>query len=121
MPMAEQVEPSIAALIGRIDLALSEDDEQVNQLQQEVSERTNEVAGLKQEVSLLRQEIAALKALEAERLEAVQEAELTLAQLHESQKELQHYYCLCQQQAELLSQAEDVQARSFALLLNANT
>ena len=112
--MAEQVEPSIAALIERIDLALSEDDEQVNHLQQQV-------VALKQEVSVLRLEIAALKSLEAERHEAQQEAELTLAQLHESQKELQHYYFLYQQQSEILSAAEDVQARSFALLLNANT
>ena len=119
--MAEQVEPSIAALIGRIDLALSEDDEQVNQLQQEVCERTNEVATLKQEVSVLRQEIAALKALEAERLEAVQEAELTLSQLHQSQQELQRYFLRCQKQSELLTASEDLQKRTLALLASANS
>ena len=97
--MEPQVEPSISELIARIDSALaSESDELV----------------------ALRSELALLRSIESERDEARREAELTLAQLHESQKELQHYYLLCEQQAKILSAAEDVQARSFALLATFN-
>ena len=88
--MEEKVEPSIGELIGRIEAALE-------------AEAKND------ELSALRNEVAALKSVEAERNEARREARLTLAQLHHSQKELQHYFELCRQQSELLE-------RSFRLL-----
>ena len=90
--MEEKVEPSIGELIGRIDAALE-------------AEAKNE------ELSALRNEVAALKSIEAERNEARREARLTLSQLHQSQKELQHYFELCRQQSELLE-------RSFRLLFS---
>jgi len=114
MPMTGQVETSIAELIGRIDLALSEDDAQVNELRQQV-------ASLKQEVYALRQEIAVLKPVEAELHEAQQEAEMTLSQLHQSQQELQRYFLRCQKQSELLKASEELQKRSIVLLATANS
>ena len=98
--MEEPVESSVAELIGRIEAVLADESD---------------------ELVALRAELEALRAIEAERDEALREAELTLGQLHESQKELQHYYLLCRQQAEIMSAAEDLQARSFALLANAYT
>ena len=97
--MKEQIEPSLAELIGRIDSALAEESD---------------------ELVALRQQNATLKVVEAERDEALREAELTLTQLHEAQKELQHYFLLCQQQEQILKAAEAVQARSFALLAKGN-
>ena len=107
--MIERVEPSICELIGRIDSALAEDDA--------------EVSALKQELLVLREEMAGFKAIEAEKYEAQQEAELTLSQLHQSQQELQHYYhyyLLCQKQSEMLDASAKLQAKSFRLLMRAN-
>ena len=104
--MIDKVEPSISELIDRIELALSADDV--------------EVSALKQEVLALREELSALRAVDAERDEALREAELTLSQLHQSQQELQHYYRLCQKQFEMLEASEGLQARSFALLAEAS-
>ena len=103
--MIEKVEPSINELIDRIDSALAADDA--------------EVAALKQEVLELRQQLDGLKAIEEEKREARQEAELTLSQLHQSQQELQHYYLLCQKQSELLDASAKLQARSFSLIAGA--
>ena len=111
--MIERVEPSICELIGRIDSALAEDDAEVSALNQEVS-------ALKQELVVLREEMAGFKAIEAEKYEAQQEAELTLSQLHQSQQELQHYYLLCQKQSEMLDASAKLQAKSFRLLMRAN-
>ena len=97
--MIERAEPSITELIGRIDSALCADND---------------------ELSSLRQELAALRAVDAERDEALREAELTLSQLHQSQQELQHYYRLCQKQSEMLEASESLQARSFVLLAEAS-
>ncbi len=96
--MIERVEPSISELILRIDSAMSAEND---------------------ELTSLRQEIAVLKEVEAERDEARREAELTLSQLHQSQQELQHYYLLCQKQSEMLDVSAKLQARSFALIINA--
>ena len=96
--MIERVESSIAELIGRIDSAVSADND---------------------ELFSLRRELAALRAVEAERDEALREAELTLSQLHQSQEELQHYYLLCKRQSEMLEASADLQTRSFALLMDA--
>ena len=96
--MIERVEPSIVELIGRIDSAVSADNV---------------------ELSSLRRELAALREVDAEREEAVREAELTLSQLHQSQQELQHYYLLCQKQSEMLEASADLQTRSFGLLMDA--
>ena len=111
--MIERVEPSICELIGRIDSALAEDDAEVSALKQEVS-------ALKQELLVLREEMAGFKAIEAEKYEAQQEAELTLSQLHQSQQELQYYYLLCQKQSEMLDASAKLQAKSFRLLMRAN-
>ena len=119
--MSGQFETSIAELIGRIDLALSEDDVQVNELRQEVNERTDEAAVLKQEVLVLREEIASLKSVNAGLHEAQQEAEMTLSQLHQSQQELQRYFLRCQKQSELLKASEELQERSIVLLATANS
>ena len=107
--MIEKVEPSISELIDRIDSALAADDAEVSALKQEVS-------ALRQTVLTLRQEMDGLKAIEAEKDEARQEAELTLSQLHQSQQELQHYYLLCQKQSEMLDASAELQARCFALI-----
>ena len=97
--MESQVEPPITELIARIDSALALDND---------------------ELVALREELAALRSIQAERDHAQREAEWTLSQLHEAQKELQHYVLLCQRQAQILSAAEAVQARSFALLAKGN-
>jgi uncharacterized protein (DUF3084 family) len=96
--MIDRVEPSITELIGRIDSAVSADND---------------------ELSSLRRELAALRAVAAERDQALREAELTLSQLHQSQEELQHYYLLCKRQSEMLEASADLQTRSFALLMDA--
>ena len=118
--MIERVEPSICELIGRIDSALAEDDAEVSALKQEVSVCNQEVSALKQELVVLREEMAGFKAIEAEKYEAQQEAELTLSQLHQSQQELQYYYLLCQKQSEMLDASAKLQAKSFRLLMRAN-
>ncbi|MDC3044224.1 hypothetical protein OA163_00675 [bacterium] len=104
--MKEQIEPSLAELIGRIDSALAEEDD--------------ELVALRHQNATLKAVEADFKAVEAERDEALREAKLTLAQLHEAQQELQHYFLLCQQQAQILKAAEALQARSFALLAKGN-
>ena len=96
--MIERAEPSITELIGRIDSALSADND---------------------ELSSLRQELAALRAVDAERDEALREAELTLSQLHQSQQVLQRYYRLCQKQSEMLEASESLHTKSFVLLAKA--
>ena len=124
----QEVEPSIIELIDRIDSALAADDVEVSSLKKEVSSLETEVSALKKEASAHMHEIdrlqAIVKAIEVEKCqaqeEAQREAELTLSQLHESQKELHRYYLLCQKQASLLNSAEEIQARSFALLAKVN-
>ena len=114
--MIERLEPSIHELIGRIDSALAEDDAEVLALKQEVDALKQEVDALKDEASGLKQELDRLKAIEVEKHQALQEAELTLSQLHQSQQELHYYYILCQKQSEMLRQSEELQERSFALI-----
>ena len=111
--MKEQIEPSLAELIGRIDSALAEEDDELVALRQQN-------ATLKAVEADFKAVEADFKAVEAERDEALREAKLTLAQLHEAQQELQHYFLLCQQQAQILKAAEALQARSFALLAKGN-
>jgi chromosome segregation ATPase len=103
--MIDRVEPSITELIGRIDSAVSADND--------------ELSSLRRELASLRRELAALRAVAAERDQALREAELTLSQLHQSQEELQHYYLLCKRQSEMLESSADLQTRSFVLLMDA--
>ena len=126
--MEDRVEPSISELIARIDFALAEDDVELSALRQELAVRDGELSALRQEIaarddelSTLREKLAAMRFVEEERNTALSESELTLSQLHDSQTELQHYFLLCQQQADVLRSFEAVQARTFALLAMGNS
>ena len=54
---------------------------------------------------------------EAEANDAYEEVQLVLAQLHETQKELEYYFLLSRQQSELLDATSTLQSRTIALLV----
>ena len=111
--MEDKLEPSIAALVERVDLALAEDDVELSALRKEVDARDAELFRLRNEI-VSKSELARL--LEAEKVELQKQVELTLVQLHEAQKEIEHYFLLSQKQSQLLQTALELHSRAMLLL-----
>ena len=102
----EKLEATIFDLVGRIDKALLEDDQEMSSLRQELLILRQELQSSNAELSLIRKKMSDLRI----------EIDLTMSQLHQSQQELHRYYLLCQKQSAMLSVSEEIHARSFTLI-----